>query len=139
MPRAWSALEQLFLNKFLNFCFFYYNMNYGTQFLGKKVSVIMDRPMGSKHPSCGFVYPVNYGYIKGIKAPDGDELDAYVLGVPRPLKEFTGRCIAVIHRTNDDDDKLVVVPEGVDFSDKEIRKFTHFQERWFKSEIVRKK
>jgi inorganic pyrophosphatase len=112
-------------------------MSYATQFIGKSVDIIMDRPMGSKHPKHGDLYPVNYGYVKGIKAPDGEDLDAYVLGVPKPLKKFTGRCIAVIHRTNDDDDKLVVVPEGTDISDDEIRKLTDFQEKWFKSEIVR--
>jgi inorganic pyrophosphatase len=112
-------------------------MTYAGQFLGKKIKIIIDRPLSSKHPKYGDVYPVNYGFVQGIKAPDGEEVDAYVLGAPRPLKKFTGKCIAVIHRTNDDDDKLIVVPEGVNFSDEEIRRLTHFQEKWFKSKIVR--
>ncbi len=107
------------------------------QFLGKTVTVTMDRPLGSLHPKHGYVYPVNYGFVPETTSPDGEELDAYVLGVDIPLKEFTGRCIAFIHRLNDDDDKLIVVPEGTILSDDEIRQATHFQEQYFISEIVR--
>lgn len=98
----------------------------------------MDRPLGSKHPKHGFVYEVNYGYIDGITAPDGEELDAYFLGVDTALEKTQGVCIAIIHRLDNDDDKLVVVPEGVDFSDDEIMKAVNFQEKYFKSVIVRK-
>jgi inorganic pyrophosphatase len=105
-------------------------------YLGKIVTVHMDRIMGSAHPKHGFIYPVNYGYIPGTQAPDGEELDAYVLGVFEPRHEFTGECIAVIHRFNDQDDKLIVVPEGVYYTDDQIRALTEFQERFFKSEII---
>ncbi len=108
------------------------------RYIGKRVTVHMDRPLGSRHPQFGFRYPVNYGYVPGTKAPDGEELDAYVLGVDRPVPEFTGTCIAVIHRLDDDDDKLVVVPEGIQLSDARIRTLTHFQESYFKSIIIRK-
>ena len=108
------------------------------EFLGKKIGVIFDRPLGSKHPKHNFVYEVNYGYIPNIKAPDGEELDVYYLGIDTPLKNVEGICIAVIHRENDDDDKLVVVPEGKDFSDKEIMKAVNFQEKYFKSKVLRK-
>ena len=107
------------------------------EYIGKFVHVKMDRPLGSKHPKHGFVYEVNYGYIPNTVSGDGEELDAYVLGVVKPLDEFDGKVIAIIHRTNDDDDKLVVAPNGADFSDEEIRKVTNFQEQWFKSIIVR--
>ena len=107
-------------------------------FLGKKVKVVIDRPLGSKHPNHDFVYEVNYGYIPDTRSPDGEELDAYFLGVDEPIKKMEGVCIAVIHRIDDDDDKLIVVPEGVEISDEEIEKQTHFQEQWFKHEIVRK-
>jgi inorganic pyrophosphatase len=83
------------------------------------------------------VYSVNYGYVPGVVAPDGEELDAYVLGVEEPLAEYTGRCIAIVHRLDDDDDKLVVVPEGVCLSDDDIRAQTAFQERFFDSRVLR--
>ncbi len=112
-------------------------MNYSKQFLGQNVTVKIDRPAGSKHPKHGFVYPINYGFVPGTKGPDGEELDAYVLGTDKPLQTFTGTCSAIIHRTDDDDDKLVLIEDGKDLTDEEIRSLTHFQEQWFKSEITR--
>lgn len=107
------------------------------EYLGKTITIKIDRKLGSKHPKHGFVYDLNYGFVPDTVAPDGEELDAYLLGIDTPVETFSGRCIAVIHRTNDDDDKLIVVPEGKDFSDDEIRTLTHFQEQFFKSEIIR--
>ena len=108
-----------------------------SKYLNKIVDVVIDRPLGSKHPKHGFVYMVNYGYVPGTVSGDGEELDCYVLGVYDPLEKFNGKCIAIIHRLNDDDDKLVIVPEDKMFSDEEIRALTDFQERFFESEIVR--
>jgi inorganic pyrophosphatase len=107
------------------------------QYLGKIIGVVIDRPLGSTHPKQGFIYGVNYGYVPGTLSPDGEELDAYVLGVAKPSKKFSGKCIAIIHRTNDNDDKLVIVPEGKDFSDEEIEKLVMFQEKWFKHKVIR--
>jgi len=112
-------------------------MNQAKDFIGKTVTVKMDRPLGSKHPKWNFIYSVNYGFIENTKSPDGEELDAYVLGVFEPMVSFTGKCIAVIHRTNDDDDKLIVVPSDKKYSDEQIRALTEFQEAYFKSIIIR--
>lgn len=122
---------------------YYFNQNekcmdYSKQYLGQKITVKIDRPLGSKHPKWGFIYPVNYGYMENTKAPDGEEIDAYVLGVSEPKETFTGICIAIIHRTNDDDDKLVIVPEGKTYSDEQIKALTEFQEKFYKSKIIRK-
>jgi inorganic pyrophosphatase len=111
-------------------------MTSAKDFLGKEVGVIMDGPLGSKHPKHGFTYEVNYGYIPGTKAPDGEEIDVYFLGIGKPIKKAKGICIAIIHRTDDNDDKLVVVPKGKDFSNEEIEKLVKFQEKWFKHEII---
>lgn len=109
----------------------------GKDFLGKIVTVTMDRPLGSKHPKHGFVYEVNYGFIEGTISGDGEELDAYVLGEHKPLETFIGRVVAVIHRTNDNDDKLVVMADGRNYSDDQIETLTEFQEQFFKHEILR--
>ena len=106
-------------------------------FIGNMVEVKMDRPMGSKHPKHGFIYPVNYGYVPNTVSGDGSELDCYVLGVFEPLDTYKGKCIAVIHRTNDNDDKLVIVPENKAYSDDAIRALTEFQERYFESIIIK--
>lgn len=81
------------------------------------------------------IYPVNYGYVPNLLAPDGEEQDAYVLGVNTPLAEFTGRLIAKIHRFNDVEEKWVLAPEGMIFSHEEIKQLTDFQERYFQIEI----
>jgi inorganic pyrophosphatase len=108
------------------------------QYLGQIVTVKMDRPLGSKHPKWGYVYKTNYGFIPDTISGDGEELDAYVLGVSEPMDTFTGRCIAIIHRTNDDDDKLVVVPDGIRLTDEQINQDTEYQEKWFQHIIIRK-
>lgn len=107
------------------------------EYLNKIVKVKIDRPYGTKHPKHGFIYPLNYGYIPGTISGDGEELDAYLLGVFDPVDEYEGKCIAIIHRTNDDDDKLVVVPDGKNYTDEQIEALTEFQERFFKHEIIR--
>ena len=106
-------------------------------FLNQIIEVTIDRPLGTKHPKWNFVYPINYGYIKNVFAPDDEELDAYVLKVDQPLEKFIGRVVAIIHRLSDDDDKLIVIPEGETISDEEIDKLTHFQEQFFQHQIIR--
>ena len=86
-------------------------MSYSRPYLNQKVTVKIDRPLGTKHPKHKYFYCCNYGFVPDTTAPDGEEIDAYVLGIFEPVKEFEGVCIAIIHRTNDDDDKLIVVPE----------------------------
>lgn len=107
------------------------------EFLNKLVTVKVDRKLGSRHPKHGFVYEVNYGYLPNTVSGDGEELDAYILGIDKPVDEFAGKVIAIIVRTDDDDDKLIVVPEGKTFTDEEIDSLTEFQEKWFKHKIIR--
>ncbi len=106
-------------------------------YIGNTVQVKIDRPLNSKHPKHGFTYPVNYGFVPNTISGDGEELDCYVLGINKPIENFEGKCIAVIHRNNEDDDKLIVVPKGKNYTDEEIRKLTSFQEQYFESEIIR--
>lgn len=106
-------------------------------FLDKTLEVTIDRPLGSKHPKHGFTYPVNYGYVPNTVSGDGEELDCYILGIYEPIEAFKGKCIAIIHRLNDNDDKLIIVPENKSFSNNEIQVLTEFQEQYFQSEIIR--
>lgn len=105
--------------------------------IGKTVTVTIDRPSGSFHPEYkDMYYPVNYGYIDGIIAPDGEEQDAYVLGVDGPVEKFTGKVIAVIRRNDDVEEKWVVAPEECRFTKDEIKRLTDFQEKFFDSHII---
>ena len=90
--------------------------------IGTTVTVTVDRPLGSYHPEHkDMYYPVNYGYIEEIMALDGEEQDAYILGVNEPVDKFTGKIIAIVHRKDDIEEKWVVVPDGITFSKEEIR------------------
>ena len=105
-------------------------------FLGKKVKVVMDRPMGSKHPKWNFIYPINYGYVPNTISGDGEELDAYIVGIFEPVEEYEGKCIAAIHRLDDDDDKLVIAPKEKIYTKQQIEALVEFQERFFEHEII---
>ena len=104
--------------------------------VGRTVTVTVERPMGSYHPEHPTLfYPINYGYIEGLMGGDGEALDAYIVGVDRPLTSFSGRVIAIIHRRDDVEDKLVVAPAGQSFTREEVIAATAFQEQYFKIEV----
>ena len=97
----------------------------------------IDRPLGSVHPRHpDLLYPVNYGFIPGVTAADGDDQDVYILGVAEPLTTFTGEMIAVIRRRDDVEDKWVLAPEGMRFTAEEIMAQVRFQEQYFDSVCV---
>lgn len=108
-----------------------------SRLLGKSVTVIVDRPLGTKHPNHkDIIYPINYGYIENLFAGDGEEQDAYILGIDKKVDIFRGTVIAIIHRLDDVEDKLVVAPNNKRFTSKEIMEEVHFQEKYFETEII---
>lgn len=105
--------------------------------LGRTVTVTVDRPLGSAHPEYPDMrYPVNYGFVAGIPAGDGEDQDAYILGVDAPVGSFTGRIAAIVRRRDDVEDKWVVCPDGVQLSASEIMAQVRFQEQYFDSSII---
>lgn len=106
-------------------------------YLGKTVRLIIDRPIGSRHPThTDMIYGVNYGYVDGgIVMPDNEAIDAYLLGVDEAVSEYTGVVAAVIHRIDDNEDKLIVIPENTAVSREKIRHDTYFCERYFDTAI----
>ena len=103
-------------------------------YMGKRVHVVVDRPIGHIHKS--MVYPINYGYIPGLIAGDGEEQDAYIIGVSQPVKEFEGIVVGAIIRKNDCEDKFVVAPAGAVFHQGQIAELVHFQEQYFDIRIL---
>ncbi len=114
-------------------------MNSAKNYLGKIVDVKIDRVLGSEHPKFPLtIYEVNYWYVPNTISWDWEELDVYVLWVKKAISSFTWKCIAIIKR-NDNDDKLIVIPDGTEITDEEIIKQTYFQEQYFpNSKIIRK-
>lgn len=107
-------------------------------YLGKNVEIKVDRPLGSKHPEHDCIYSLNYGYIPNTFSGDGEEIDAYILGVYNKVETFRGKVIAIIHRFDDNEDKLIVCNGNEDYSIGEIKTLTNFVERHFKSIIIKK-
>ena len=107
------------------------------EYLGKTVTVTIDRPIGFHHVTKGIHldYTINYGFLPGVTGGDGEEQDVYVLGVSRPLETFTGLIIGAVRRKDDNEDKLVAAPEGAVFTAEQIRKEIHFVEKYFDSQI----
>lgn len=106
-------------------------------YLGKKVTLKIDRLLGTRHPQYGFIYMIDYRYVPDTISGDGEELDAYLIGKFEPVTSSKGRIIAAMHGINDDDDKLVVSKNGEEYSDEAIRALTELQERFFHSVIIR--
>ncbi len=106
-------------------------------YLGKTVRIEIDRPIGYIHkkPKYTLEYKINYGYIPNVLGGDGEELDVYLLGVDMPVKEFTARIIAISHRKNDIEDKLVACPIDMNFTLQEISEAISFQEKYYDTYI----
>ena len=102
--------------------------------IGKIVHVVVDRPIGYTHGN--IVYPINYGYIPGLFAGDGEEQDAYIIEVKEPLSVFDGEVIGAVQRFNDCEDKLVVAPVGIRCHQGQIAQAVHFQEQYFETSII---
>ena len=105
--------------------------------IGNIVTVTVDRSKGSRHPVYkDLCYPINYGYIDRVMAPDGEEQDAYIIGIDEPVKKFTGKVVAIIHRKDDIEDKWVVCPENMTYTKSEIGSLVYFQEQYFDYEVI---
>ena len=129
-PAAYCAAKSDFIRGILR-------LSFTDQFLGKHLTFVIDRPLGSVHPEHpDMVYPLNYGFLPGIPAPDGEELDAYIYGINRPMRRFTGTVIAVVHRKNDVEDKLVVAPSGMIAYEPQITEAVQFQEQYFDTSVI---
>lgn len=115
--------------------------------IGQVVSGKIDRPKGSYQPRHKeMIYPINYGYVTGIKGGDGAEQDIYLFGENSAVAEYTGKVIAVYHRYDDNETKWIVVPcdeKGVIHSDielpsdDEIYAQIAFQEQFFSGVLIR--
>ncbi len=107
------------------------------KYLGKVVDIKIDRPIGYVHKKEKYTlyYPINYGYIPGVLGGDGEELDVYLLGVNKPVKEHAVRIIGAVCRKNDVEDKLIAAPEGMSFSLEQMAESIRFQEQYYDTYI----
>ena len=106
-------------------------------YLGRSVTIGIDRPVGYVHRKGEktLVYPINYGYIPDVLGGDGEELDVFLLGVDEPVESFTGRVIGIAYRADDVEDKLIMSPEGMQFTAEQMAELVHFQEKYYHTTI----
>ncbi|MCH5324817.1 MAG: NUDIX domain-containing protein [Eubacterium sp.] len=112
-------------------------------YIGKTVTVTVDRPIGAAHPKHpGLIYPINYGYVEGLLAGDGEEQDVYVLGIDKPVDKTEVVIVAIAMRTDDDEDKWIGVPADLVGTDLccecNIAKAIEFQEQYHTYELYAK-
>ena len=106
-------------------------------YLGKTVRIGIDRPIGYVHHKEKYTltYKINYGYIPDVIGGDGEELDVYLLGVGEPVSEYTGKIVGIVHRRDDVEDKLIMAPDGISLSAREMAEGVRFQEKYYDSYI----
>lgn len=106
-------------------------------YLGRTVTVTIDRPIGYVHHKGEKVltYPINYGYLAGVLGGDGEELDVYVLGIDRPVAECVVRVIGIVFRSDDVEDKLIAAPEGKRYTVREAEDAVRFAEKYYRSRV----
>ena len=103
------------------------------ELMGETFHIVVDRPIG--YHESDIVYPINYGFIPGLIAGDGEAQEAYIMGVNEPISEFDGQVVAAICRKNDCADKLVVAPVGTMYHQGQIAEAVSFREQYFNSKI----
>lgn len=112
------------------------NLNY--EYIGKIVDIEIDRPLGSRHPKYkDFIYPINYGFVPNTVSGDGEELDCYIIDLDKKVQKVSGKCIGIINRLNDCEDKLIITVKDEEYSNEEILNKVNFQEQFFISELIR--
>ena len=108
-------------------------------YLGKTVTIEIDRPIGTPHPKHPeIIYPINYGYIPNVFGGDGEELDVYILGIDERIEEgdrTVAKIIGIVYRKNDVEDKLVAAPEGMEYTTEQIEEIIHFQEQYYDAHV----
>lgn len=106
--------------------------------IGRMVKGTVDRPLGTLHPRHPeMAYPINYGYVDGVFADDGEEQDVYLFGTDEPVKSFEGKVIAVWHRLDDVEDKWIVSLDGEDIAEEKILRDISFQEQFFRGKLYK--
>lgn len=113
------------------------NLDY-SKIIGQTVKGTIDRPLGSAHPRHPeMIYPINYGYVDNVFAPDGAEQDVYVFGTDHPIRTYQGKVMAVLHRINDVEDKWIVTLDDRTYSNEAILNSISFQEQYYIGELYR--
>jgi len=101
------------------------------EYIGQTVNIIIDSHMGTKHPKLGYYFPINFGHIENSK------MEAFVMGVFKPIQRFTGTVIAILTENSESEIFLVVAPDGKTYTDEAILAITEFRNNIFDVVVMR--
>lgn len=108
----------------------------GREYIGKTVTVIIDRPYGSFHPHHpDVIYPLNYGYVNELVSADGEFQDAYVYGLQEPAETFTGIVSGIIYH-KDGPSRFIVTRPGEMIDHDEVIEAVAFEEQYYDTRFI---
>ncbi len=94
--------------------------------LGKFVRVQVTAPIHSVDEATGFTYQLNYGEIRLVTSRSKSTLNAFVMGIDRPIRVFDGVVIASLYK--DGKATYVVAPKSRKYIIHDVKKATAFFE-----------
>ena len=108
----------------------------GKEMLGHTVTVTVDHPYGSFHPTIADVtYPVNFGYVsEPLSLADGMQ-DAWVIGPQEPVETFKGTVAGIVYH-KDGGSRWIVMPAGMVIDHGQIINLIGFEEQYYETKIV---
>jgi len=108
----------------------------GRQMLGKTVTVTVDRPYGSFHPTiANVIYPINFGYVSAPLSLQEGMQDAWVVGPQTPVETFQGVVAGIIYH-KDGDSRWIVVQPGMVIDHAQIINLIGFEEQYYETRII---
>jgi len=108
----------------------------GREWLGKGVTVTVDHPYGSFHPTIADVtYPVNFGYVSAPIAVNEGMQDAWVIGPQEPVDTFTGTVAGIVYH-KDGSSRWIVVQPGMTVNHQSVIDLIGFEEQYYETQII---
>jgi len=114
-------------------------MQYNSEFwstldeLVRNSEIIIDRPKGTAHPKYpGFIYPVDYGYLKDTASMDGDGIDVWLGSGEKKIDAIM--CIVDLMK-RDSEIKILI---GCTEEEKAIVYATHNETQFMKGVLIRR-
>ncbi|MDP9842341.1 hypothetical protein [Streptosporangium lutulentum] len=64
--------------------------------------IVVDRPAGSAHPKVGsFVYPLDYGFLRGTQGGDGEGIDVWIGSAAAPAVTAVACTVDLVKRNSE--------------------------------------
>lgn len=109
----------------------------GRSYLGKNVTVIVDRPYGSLDLRSDGEMTCNCGYVQQpVTMEDNDDIEARIVGIYEPRESFTGTVIGIIYHKEDSHMHLIVAPPAWTINRNEIITQIGMVEQYYHTRMI---